>query len=392
MKRKIHAIDKRGKVLSKKEMKRRLITSLQEQGYFINNNIISLRCGSTKDDFRAVQQHATKKIIEKNEKALRPYENKLITYIADGSEIVPDKIEPELICVRPRSEHERLFRYAATHWSIPISSGYGRRMRFLLMDKSNGKLIGIFALGDPVFGLKDRDAWIGWDSVNRRNRLYHVLDAYILGAVPPYSQLLCGKMIALATLSNEVRKQFNKKYAKNRPLISRKKKPPILALITTTSALGRSSIYNRIKVNGTTYWNKIGFTQGSGEFHFSNGIYNDLRAFVVHHCDPTMRHKNWGNGFRNKREIVTKCLHVLGLPKAFGRHGIQREIFAAPLGQKTKEFLCGENKQVRFYDWPLDKLFAMFKHRWLLPRSERETTWREFRRESYLIWEDPSNK
>ncbi len=267
-----------GKVLSKKVMKKRLIASLQEQGYVINNNVISLRCGSTKDDFRSVQQHATKKIIEKNEKALRPYENKLITFIANGSDIDPNKIAPELICVRPRSEHERLFRYAATHWSIPVSSGYGRRMRFLLMDKSNGKLIGIFALGDPVFGLRDRDAWIGWDSTNRLNKLYHVLDAYILGAVPPYSQLLCGKMVALATLSNEVRKQFKKKYAKNRPLISKKKKPPILALVTTTSALGRSSIYNRIKVRGTTYWHKIGFTQGSGEFRDNFGDIDTQRA------------------------------------------------------------------------------------------------------------------
>lgn len=376
---------------SKIAMKRRLFASLREQGYTVDGDTISLPDDSTKNDFRDVQQHATKKILERSEKAVRPYEKHLINYIANGDEVFPEKIEPELILVKPRTENEMLFRYAALHWSIPISSGYGRRMRFLLMDKNNGKLIGIFALGDPVFGMKARDMWIGWDREKRREKLYHVMDAYVLGAVPPYSYLLGGKLVALSTLSNEVRKHFRKRYEENTPLISGKHKPPLLAMITTTSALGKSSIYNRIKVNGTTYWQNIGFTKGSGEFHFSNGIYKDLRAFVVHHCSPTMRHKNWGNGFRNKREIVIRCLGILGLPRAFASHGIQREVFAAPLGKKAREYLRGESKQVQFYDWPLAVLFEKFRNRWLLPRAARMPDWKNFRRESYLIWEnDPA--
>lgn len=380
----------RGKVLSKRAMKRRLFASLREQGYVIDGDTISLPNKTTKDDFRDVQQHATRKILEKGEKAIRPHEKYLINYIANGNEIIPENIVPELILVRPRTKHELLFRYAALHWSIPISSGYGRRMRFLLMDKSNGKLIGIFALGDPVFGLKARDNWIGWDREKRRQKLYHVMDAYVLGAVPPYSNLLGGKLVALSTLSNEVRKHFRKRYEGNKPLIGKKRKPPVLAMITTTSALGKSSIYNRIKANGTTYWHNIGFTQGSGEFHFSNGIYNDLRAFVVHHCNPTMRHKSWGSGFRNKREIVIKCLEVLELPRTFASHGIPREIFAAPLGKKALEYLQGESKQVQFHDWSLAVLFDKFRDRWLLPRAERVSDWKDFRRESYLIWERPA--
>src|SRR3989337_3150349 len=112
-------------------MKRRLFASLREQGYAVNGDTISLPNNSTKNDFRAVQQHATKKILERSEKAIRPYEKHLINYIANGDEVVPEKIEPELILVKPRTGNELLFRYAALHWSIPISSGYGRRMRFL---------------------------------------------------------------------------------------------------------------------------------------------------------------------------------------------------------------------------------------------------------------------
>ena len=66
-------------------------------------------------------------------------------------------------------------------------------MRFLVRDRSNDKLIGIFALGDPVFNLKARDEWIGWDVNDRRDRLVHVMDAFVVGAVPPYAQLAQGR-------------------------------------------------------------------------------------------------------------------------------------------------------------------------------------------------------
>lgn len=46
--------------------------------------------------------------------------------------MVPRKICPKLVVVKPESEHELLFRYACLHRSIPVSAGYGRRLRFLV--------------------------------------------------------------------------------------------------------------------------------------------------------------------------------------------------------------------------------------------------------------------
>src|SRR5262249_41111946 len=69
----------------------------------------------------------------------------------------------------------------------------GRRLRYLVWDANNDKLIGIMALGDPVFNLKVRDELIGWDIKDRGKRLVNVLDAYVLGAVPPYNMLLGGQ-------------------------------------------------------------------------------------------------------------------------------------------------------------------------------------------------------
>src|SRR5439155_1645113 len=210
-------------------------------------------------------------------------------------------------------EDELLFRYARLHWSIPVSAGYGRRLRFIVYDESNGKLIGIFGLADPVFSLGPRDLWVGWDLDSRKARLQCVMDLFVLGAVPPYSYLLCGKLVAMLATSREVQRAFRRRYGGQQSLISRKALDSRLALLTTTSALGRSSLYNRLRYEGQPVFRSVGFTQGSGQFHFSNGFYEDLRHLALENCEATAKHSRWGDGFRNRREVLRKALPILGL-------------------------------------------------------------------------------
>lgn len=373
-------------VLPAEDLRIKIIYALHKQGYRIQDGVIHIPEGATKDDFRALNELALQKKREISGPRVQPYENRLIRFIADGNEVVPNEIHPKLVVVEPESEHELLFRYACLHWSIPVSAGYGRRLRFLVIDEANGKLIGLFGLGDPVYSIKARDQWIGWDNEKKAQHLYHIMDAYVLGAVPPYSFLLGGKLIAMLVCSNEVRNAFLNKYDGTKSLIRQETRPPYLVLVTTTSALGRSSIYNRIRINGHQYWISLGFTQGSGEFHFSNGVYGDIRAFVEKNCEPTAKHIAWGTGFRNKREIIRKCLSQIGLSADLIYHGIHREIFAAPLGRDAKRFLNGEVKRPCFHDWPVSELAEAFKERWLMGRAERNPEYRKYTREQYRLW------
>ena len=373
-------------VLSADHLRTAIILSLRKQGYCVKNGIIHMPGNPSKDDVRALNELALLKKLELSGPGVRPYEDRLIQYVADGDEVVPHEIRPKLVVVKPESEHELLFRYACLHWSIPVSAGYGRRLRFLVFDESNGKLIGLFGLGDPVYSMLARDRWIGWGKVNKAQNMYHMMDAYALGAVPPYSFLLGGKLIAMLVCSNEVRRAFRKKYYGKQSLISKETRPPYLVLVTTTSALGRSSIYNRIRINGQKYWTSLGFTQGSGEFHFSNCVYGDIRLYVEKYCKPTAKHAAWGIGFRNKREVIRKCLSKVGLSADLIYHGIRREIFAAPLGRDAIRFMKGETKRPRFYDWPASELSGAFKDRWLISRAERKPEYHEYSREQYRLW------
>ena len=143
-------------------------------------------------------------------------------------------------------------------WSVPVSQGFGRRLRFLVKDRQNDRLIGLFALGDPVFNLSARDKLIGWTHQDRCDRLVHVMDAYVVGAVPPYSHIIGGKLVAALMTSQEVKRSYERKYLGTESVIRGKKHRARLVLLTTTSALGRSSIYNRLSIlAGTrffTYW------------------------------------------------------------------------------------------------------------------------------------------
>lgn len=368
------------------DLKKNIIKALRIQGYSIKRGVIQMPENATKEDYRRMNQLAVQKKLEVSGPGIQRHEDRLINYIANGSEVVPENISPKIVLVQPGTDHELLFRYASLHWSIPVSSGYGRRLRFLVFDQHNKKLIGLFGLGDPVFALSARDNWIGWDMEAKKRNLYHVMDAYVLGAVPPYSSLLCGKLIAMLACSNEVRSAFRKKYAGSKSFIRQESRKPYLALLTTTSALGRSSIYNRIRVNGYSYWTSVGFTQGSGEFHFSNGVYEQIRAYVEEYCKPSAKNAAWGNGFRNKREVIRKCLASVGLSADLIYHGIRREIFIAPLGKDALRFLRGEVSRPCFFDWSVADLSRRFLERWLLSRAQRFPQYKGYSREEYRLW------
>jgi hypothetical protein len=372
-------------------LKNAIIQSLYKQGYKIQDGIIHLPDNPSKDDFRTLNKLALQKKLEDSKPNIWRYEDRLIPYIANGNDVVPSAIRPKLVVVKPGSQDELLFRYACLHWSIPVSAGYGRRLRFLVFDDNNGKLIGLFGLGDPVYSMQARDLWIGWDKENKAQHLYHIMDAYVLGAVPPYSMLLCGKLIAMLVCSNEVREEFYNKYNGQKSLIRQQTRLPYLALVTTTSAFGKSSIYNRIRIDDNQYWISLGFTQGTGDFHFSNGIYADIRAFAEKHCVPSDKHTAWGDGFRNKREIIRKCLLRLGLSSKLRNHGIRREIFAAPLGSDAIKFLKGEVSNPCFHDWSTYDLSEAFRERWLINRAKRMPVYREYNREQFRLWPSRTN-
>ena len=368
------------------DLRDRIIRSLRAQGFRVRNGSVLPPKQLSKERIRGLHETAVAHRLERAKDGLLRLEKDLLRHVAAGNEFVPSRMSPRLVEVLPDSHEELLFRYARLHWSIPVSAGYGRRLRFLVIDDNNGKLVGLIGLGDPVYSLGPRDEWIGWAPFHRKKRLRHVMDAFVLGAVPPYSLLLCGKLVAMLAACDTVRRSFKRKYGGTRSVISRKVHDGRLALVTTSSALGRSSVYNRLRYGDRTLYRSVGFTKGSGDFHFSNGLYGAITKFAAEHCEPTAKQERWGTGFRNLREVIGKCLPALGLSSDWVYHGIEREVFAVPLAHNTREFLQGQHSRLRWYGHSEAEMFEYFRDRWMLPRATWDNRFASWSKDEWMLW------
>jgi len=361
-------------------LRKSLVDALLRQGFVLDDNQLVPPDQTSKDSIRQLYAELRLERLQQSRQWLLAVEEKLLPYFANGSEISIDVIRPRLLPVNTQWRAD-LFRYASLLWSIPVSAGYGRRMRFLVLDESNGKLVGVFALGDPVYNLRVRDQWIGWGVQEKNERLYHVMDAYVLGAVPPYSYLLGGKLVAMLTACDEVRQEFKSRYTNQASIIKGTVREPHLVLITTTSALGRSSIYNRISVNGRKVFISIGSTEGWGHFHFADGTFEQVKAYLRECSDPVVERYKYGGGPNWRFRVMKRCLAHLGLSSDLLYHGIKREVFVVPLAENAREFLRGEDPEPSYYSMPMEQIFGYFKERWLLPRAARDARYKTVTRE-----------
>jgi uncharacterized protein DUF4338 len=347
-------------------------------GYFIPGTL-------TKDTVRRIHGLSRRARRDTHRPLIDRHGKHLVGHFADGVDVVPARIDPELVLVRSGTEEANLFRIATLLWSVPVSQGFGRRLRFLVRDRQNGKLIGLFGLTDPVFNLAARDEWIGWSVADRRERLVRVMDAFVVGAVPPYAQLIGGKLVAALMTSAEVMMAYDRKYNGVESVISQRVKPSKLVLLTTTSALGRSSLYNRLRIPGGARFEHIGGTKGFGHFHLSGHLFDRLRSRLTALKHPYSTGHQFGMGPNWRLRVVREALESLGLEAdSILRHGIQREIFAAPLAQNWQGILKGEHVRVRAKPLSAAAIAEYCIARWILPRSARDTSYQGVRRESIL--------
>jgi hypothetical protein len=130
----------------------------------------------------------------------------------------------------------------------------------------------------------------------------------------------------------------------------------------------------------------VGFTRGSGEFQFLNGLYDEMAEFAAVRLTPTAKNALWGSGFRNRREVVRKCLHASGLSQDLLYHGIERQVFIVPGASNSVEFLRGEATSLNHHKWDCREIVDWFRERWLLKRAARCPDYKQFDRDSYRLW------
>lgn len=365
--------------MDEEALRNRIVQCLKSQGFAVNPHLRPRN--NEKDTLRRVHKR-------KREEQLRLHKDFLSRHIDDmkknsisGAELRPEKIDLELIEVKPDSFYSELFFWwNLVWWSIPYDRPIGRQMRFMLWDKYHNSPFGIFCLQSPPLRSAARDQFLGLDSRNVDFWINQSLYGQRIGALPPYNELLAGKMVALSLTSNEVRTLYERKYESRKTILRKRNLPNRLLFITTTSAFGRSSVYERIKYREENVSQFLGFTSGAGTFQLSEQLYEDCCRYLEQKGMNARR--GYGTGPSRKMKLVSAALRHLKIG-GFSYHNIRRGYYLFSNVRNLHDVIHSD-AEASWYERPFDELSAFWKEHWCIPRSNRMHTWKLFDRKSYF--------
>lgn len=221
---------------------------------------------------------------------------------------------------------------------------------------------------------------------NRKTKIgSNIMEIIVCGAIPPYNELLGGKLVSMLMTSPIVISDYNQRYSKQiSEIASRMKGEPVvrdsrLAFLGTTSLYHTgSSQYNRIKIptpNGEIKFKELGATEGFGSISFSD-VTTTLLSTLLIEIDGGRKINNvFGEGTSPRMRLVRSGLSNLGLPESFIRHHTKRIIYGIDLASNTKAFLNGFDKDLEYFhsleediEIQTEQIIEFWKERWLINR------------------------
>lgn len=246
--------------------------------------------------------------------------------------------------------------------------------------------------------LEDPEGRRGVEAILRRVRqraiAENLMEVITCGAVPPYGDVLGGKLVAMLLCAPAVTTNFADRYDRRTSLIasglagrpvSRRAQ---LAVLTTSSLYSvGSSQYNRIRLPAETLggagdvrYKRIGTTESFGTVHFAPDTAQALTELARLANDGRRSVNNlFGEGMSPKLRSLRMGFEALGLPAdVFLRHHSPRLLYAARLAHNATDVLLGLDKRPDSIlgaakpDGGVEEVAEMWRERWLRPRILRD--------------------
>ena len=269
-----------------------------------------------------------------------------------------------------------------------------------------GKLLGAKkALSDLLSNEKFDELWSAFcDSDNGKScirtaliaqKTKHIgssmMELNVCGAIPPYNEILGGKLVALLATSPQVISDYRDRYSDKRSEIASRLKgedvcrPADLVYVGTTSLyyVG-SSQYNRLKIPGYIFnsshdvrWKELGKTVGFGTLHISKATTMCLTEAT---SDGFSRINHvFGEGASPKMRLMTMAIRELlesdeNDTKEFSKHAMSRIVYGAELASNTLNYLLGIDESPNYYFDTNDyagetqKIINFWLNRWVASR------------------------
>jgi hypothetical protein len=194
-----------------------------------------------------------------------------------------------------------------------------------------------------------------------------MLELNVCGAIPPYNEILGGKLAALLALSPQIISDYRNRYGHRKSEIASRLKnedvvrPAELVYVGTTSLyyVG-SSQYNRLKLPSGILsnekdirWNKLGKTVGFGTLHISKATTSAL-VEAAEHIGFTRINHVFGEGASPKLRLLNLSIRELletGADDAnnLAKHTMSRIVYGACLAKNAQDYLLGRADVPEYY-------------------------------------------
>jgi hypothetical protein len=158
---------------------------------------------------------------------------------------------------------------------VPTTNRVGRQLRCLVYDtgQSSPFLMGVFELTSGAYTLGCRDDYLQWRGEDRKGMkdkgLRRIMDLASVIALPPYSILFGGKLIAALAFSDCVQREVRRRY-----------RSELLGIVATSATGLHCAILNRIRLRPGGLYRRIGQTSGYSTLFVSQATLNAARRFL----------------------------------------------------------------------------------------------------------------
>jgi hypothetical protein len=220
----------------------------------------------------------------------------------------------------------------------------------------------------------------------------NMMDLIVCGAIPPYGELLGGKLVAMLMASPQVVRDYGSRYqGQPSEITSRLAGRPVvrnadLVFLGTTSLYHvGSSQYERIKIPApgghVMSYDRLGHTEGYGSTALSGETAALLRTLVVRFEGMRRVTNRFGEGVSLRMRQIRDGLDAVGMPPdVILKHSCPRIIYGVELASNAIAYLRGEVAVPHFYFDPAQpekgtvEIADFWLKRWLHPRSKRAET------------------
>ncbi|WP_449241253.1 Druantia anti-phage system protein DruA [Desulfoscipio gibsoniae] len=234
-----------------------------------------------------------------------------------------------------------------------------------------------------------------------------MLELNVCGALPPYNEILGGKLAALLALSPQIVYDYKTRYGQRQSDIASRLKgeavvrPADLVYVGTTSLyFVGSSQYNRLKLPKKILddeyeikWTELGKTIGFGTLHIGRSTTAAL-VEAAENVGYTRINHVFGEGPSPKLRLINLSIRELlevtpGEASELAKHAMSRIVYGAFIARNAKEYLLGLDEAPEYYfNTPLtqrvaeEKTLAIINYwsdRWLTSRIRYEQIFERLR-------------